>query len=127
MGGPGRRGGGRHAGGVTLDPLVGLDNPRMALRCKLLAVPSLREKYLDNLRTIARTSLNWKNLGPVVAQYRALIEKEVAADTRKLTTTEAFLRATSDESVADQTGRSTNLRGFCEQRSRFLLEKTGKK
>ena len=118
-GGPGGPGGG--GGGVTLDPLVALDDPSKPLRSKLLAVPSLRAKYLKNLRTIAESSLNWKKLGPVVAQYRTLLEKEIAADTRKLTTTETFLHVTSDETENGQPLSGT-LRDFAERRSKFLLE-----
>src|SRR5207253_1266319 len=75
-GGPGNRFG--------LDPLIGLNDVRKPLRSKLLAVPSLRAKYLEHVRTIAEESLGWQNLGPVVSRFRALIEKEVEADTRKL-------------------------------------------
>ena len=46
---------------ADLDPLVGLDDPRMPLRSRLLAVPELREQYLANVRTIARQSLDWEN------------------------------------------------------------------
>ena len=45
MRGPG--GGGGPGGGATLDPLVSLDNERMPLRSRLLAVPALREQYLS--------------------------------------------------------------------------------
>jgi hypothetical protein len=126
-GGPGMgMGGGR---GVELDPLVGLDNPRMPLRSKVLAVPALRAKYLANVRTIAEKSLDWKKLGPVVAGYRKLIEKEVEIDTRKLDSFEAFKRNTAD--VTPTTGGGPgggrgfgggmNLRAFAEQRAKYLL------
>jgi spore coat protein CotH len=127
--GPGRRGGenarrgGRGGGGLELDPLIGLDNPRMPLRSRLLAVPSLRAKYLNYIREIAATSLNWRNLGPVVAQYRELIKQDVEADTRKLETFEAFAQATSPkaDSSANQ-GREISLRAFAIQRQKFLLK-----
>lgn len=119
-GGPGI--GGR--GGVELDPLVGLDNPRMPLRSKVLAVPRLRAKYLQCVRTIAEKSLDWKNLGPVVAQYRQLIEKEVAADTRKIDSFEDFVRLTADTAPRSEQGRgrgAMNLRAFADQRRAYLL------
>lgn len=117
-GGPGGFGG----GGVALDPLVGLTNARTPLRTKLLAVPSLRAKYLANIRTIAEKSLDWKALGPVVARYRGLLEKEVELDTRKLESTEGFLRATSDTVGPPMGGRGgMGLRGFADQRRTFLL------
>src|SRR5207245_1495014 len=63
-GGPGGAGGGRS--GLELDPLVGLNNTRMPLRSKLLAVPALKTRYLACVKTIAEKSLDWKQLGPVV-------------------------------------------------------------
>ena len=121
-GGPGGFGPGGPGGGgrVELDPLVGLNDARKPLRSKLLAVPSLRAKYLEYVRTIAEKSLDWKNLGPVVAQYRQLIEKEVEADTRKLDPFEAFRRTTADTAAADG-GREMSLRAFADQRRKYLL------
>jgi hypothetical protein len=118
-GGFGPPGGG--AGGLELDPLIGLNNPRMPLRSKLLAVPSLRAKYLENVRTIAEKSLDWKNLGPVVAQYRKLIEKEVQIDTRKLDSFEDFQRLTADTAAPNARGREIPLRAFADERRKFLL------
>ena len=80
------------------------NSPRMPLRSKVLAVPSLRAKYLANCRTIAEKSLDWKTLGPVVAQYRKLIEKEVEIDTRKLDSAEEFRKLTADEPAAGGRG-----------------------
>jgi hypothetical protein len=108
-------------GGVNLDPLVALDDPRKPLRSKLLAVPSLRARYLQHVRTLAETSLDWKNLGPLVAQYRALILPEVEADTRKLMGLDAFLSATDDSADSSQMGRGMSLQSFVEQRCKYLL------
>ncbi len=124
-GGPGgRRGPGRPGfaeGGVELDPLVAVDDPRMPLRSKLLAVPGLRAKYLQCVRTLAQSSLDWSKLGPLVGQYRTLIADEVAADTRKLSTTEAFLSATADSTEENVEGRLASLRSFVQQRREYLL------
>ncbi len=127
--GPGGRGGpgaGPRSSPVELDPLVGLDDPRKPLRSKLLAVPSLRARYLDHVRTIARESLDWQTLGPVVARYRALIEKEVEADTRKLYSFAAFQAATADgpapEVRPQGRGRGLSLRAFADQRRKYLLD-----
>ena len=101
---------------------IGLDDARKPLRSKVLAVPALRAKYLANVRTIAEKSLDWKNLGPVVAQYRKLIEKEVEADTRKLDSFEAFLRTTADDATAGGgRGFEFALRTFADQRRKYLL------
>jgi hypothetical protein len=119
-GGPGGPGAGGR--GIELDPLVGLDDARKPLRSKLLAVPSLRARYLQHVRTIAEKSLDWKQLGPVVAQYRTLLDQEIAADTRKLSSHEGFMRATADDAGAPPGGRGgMSLRAFAEQRSKYLL------
>jgi spore coat protein CotH len=129
MRGPGGPGGFMGGGGVDLDPLVGLDDVRKPLRSKVLAVPALRAKYLKNIRTIAEQSLDWGKLGPVVANYRTLIEKEVEADTRKLESFEAFKRATSNtpepkaaEGGGERGRGGMTLRAFAEGRRKFLLD-----
>jgi hypothetical protein len=110
-GGFGRRGFG--SGGATLDPLVGLNQPDRPLRSRLLAVPALRERYLGYVRDIAEKWLDWNKVGPIVEQYRALIAADVAADTRKLFTTQAF-----EAGLGDGEG---SLRRFVERRRAFLL------
>ncbi len=97
-GGPGGRaaGGGPRPSGIEIDPLIGLDDARKPLRSRLLAVPSLKARYLDHVRAIAEKWLDWNTLGPVVAQYRALIEKDVESDTRKLSSLAAFQKAVAD-------------------------------
>ncbi len=110
------------AGGVALDPLTGMDDTRKPLRSKLLAVPSLKKKYLQNIYTIANEQLNWKNLGPVVAAYRKQIEADVKADTRKLSSFEAFASATADSLPAGGArGREMSLRQFADQRREYLI------
>ncbi|MFP6702814.1 MAG: CotH kinase family protein, partial [Planctomycetaceae bacterium] len=117
---PGGPGGGH--GGIDLEPLVSIDNPRMPLRSKVLAVPALKQRYLQNVRTIAEASLDWKSLGPVVAQARSLIITEVKSDTRKLESFEAFLSVTSGERVGEGQQPRPSLRSFVEQRRQFLLK-----
>ncbi|HKB03135.1 MAG TPA: CotH kinase family protein, partial [Gemmataceae bacterium] len=95
---------------------------RKPLRSKVLAVPSLKAKYLAMVRRIADEDLDWKNLGPVVAGYRKLIEKEVEADTRKLDSFEAFQRATADTATAVGRGREMSLRAFSDGRRKYLID-----
>lgn len=66
------------------DPLAALNDGTKPLRSKLLAVPALRAKYLTYMREIATKWLDWKTLGPLAAQYQALIAADVKADTRKI-------------------------------------------
>lgn len=122
-GGLGGPGGGMGGSGLNLDPLVGLTSTRMPLRSKLLAVPSLKKKYLENVKKIAEDQLDWKKLGPVVASYRKLMEKEVTLDTRKLESTEGFLRATADTAEAGAPrGREVSLRAFADARRKYLMD-----
>ncbi|MCA9236665.1 MAG: CotH kinase family protein, partial [Planctomycetales bacterium] len=113
-----RRGFGPHGGGPDLDPLVGIDDDRMPLRSRLLKIPELRERYLQYVRDIAEQQLDWAHLGPRVQHYRDLIAPVVEQDTRKTSTTEAFLKATA----VDGEATDSSLRGFAEQRSKFLSD-----
>lgn len=117
--GPGGPGGGGGHGGVDLDPLTGLDSDRMPLRSRLLAVPELKERYLKYVAQISEQSLNWNNLGPVAIGYRDLISDLVKADTRKLTSYEAFLTATQTETTDDP---QMSLRKFVKERTEFLAK-----
>ena len=45
---------------------------------------------LQYVREIARESLDWNKLGPIVAAHRELIHNDVQRDTRKLSTFDAF-------------------------------------
>lgn len=94
-GGGGGRGGMR-GGDATLNPLVGLDDASKPLRSKLLAVPTLRAKYLRCTREIATKWLDWNTLGPLVTRYQALIAADVKTDTHKLDSAEAFEAGTQD-------------------------------
>ncbi|MEM9942773.1 MAG: CotH kinase family protein [Planctomycetota bacterium] len=116
-GGPGGHGG----GGPTLDPLVGLDNERMPLRSRLLAVPKLKARYLEYVQKIAEDSLDWRKIGPIVERQADLIRTAVSKDTRKLDTLEAFDQATSNQEmkVADP---NRSLKAFFQQRREFLLK-----
>ncbi|WP_372720886.1 CotH kinase family protein, partial [Novipirellula sp.] len=121
--GPGGPGGPGH-GGVDLDPLVGLDSERMPLRSRLLAVPELRERYMQYVAQIANESLDWSTLGPVVNGYRDLIAPVVKADTRKLDSTEAFVTATrSVAELAEDSTAPMSLQKFAVERSKFLKSK----
>jgi hypothetical protein len=94
------------------------------LRSRLLAVPALKARYLEHVRTIASEWLDWAKLGPIVAQYRALIEKDVEADTRKLSSFAAFQKSVADSAgpLAAARGREgMSLREFADQRRKYLL------
>jgi spore coat protein CotH len=127
-GGPGMRG--QNAGkGWDLDPFAGSQDSKKVLLSRLLAVPSLRAKYLANMKTIARDWMSWEKLGPMAATYQALIAEDVKKDTRKLDTTEAFTAGlTVDrEEEGGWGGRpgsapAMSMKTFVENRRKFLLE-----
>jgi spore coat protein CotH len=131
-GGPGF-GGGPGGGGIQLDPLVAANDANKPLLSKLLAVPSLRARYLGYVRDIAEKWLDWNKLGPIAQQYHALIAADVKIDTRKVDSTEAFLSSISENTQGQATvggfggGRSSNLKSFAEKRRAFLLNYDGLK
>jgi hypothetical protein len=75
------------------------------------------------VKTIADEWLDWNKLQPVVDRYVSLIDGEIKADTRKLSSYEAFQRTVSSEPpVATEGGRpQMTLRTFADQRRKFLL------
>jgi hypothetical protein len=103
-------------GGTELSPLVAQNDTNKPIIANVLAVPALRAKYLAYLEEIAEKSLDWNAIGPIVRQYRELIADDVARDTRKLFSTEDFLRTTADDPAPG------TLRSFFEGRRAFLLK-----
>jgi len=113
-------------GGGQVDPLVGLNDAGKPLRSRLLAVPSLRVRYLQHVRQIALDWLDWTKLEPLVRQYEALIDQAIVADTRKLSSYAEFKQALSAEpapAAGEARGprQAAPLRVFVEQRREYLL------
>ena len=118
----GRRGGrgGPGHGDATLDPLVSIEGDRMPLRSRILAVPAYRQKYLQYVRAIAEKKFDFEIIGPVIEGYRELLFDEVKADTRKLTSFDAFDAMSSREANQDGSPRPS-LYTFLKDRREFLL------
>lgn len=118
-GGPGGFGGpgGPGRGGPTLDPLAVAQDTSKPLISKLLAVPSLRARYLGYIRHMAENWLDWNKLGPIAEQYHALIADEIKTDTKKSFTFEEFQAAL----VGDSREARSSLKSFADQRRAFLL------
>lgn len=123
----GRRFGGNRdasATGVALDPLTSVNDPSKALLHRLLAVPSLRQRYLGYVRDIAEKWLNWDRLGPLAQQYQAVIAANVRTDSRKLYSTEAFTAGVTEDGRGEGFGPmsppSLSLKSFAEQRRAYL-------
>ncbi|MDX1562304.1 MAG: CotH kinase family protein [Gammaproteobacteria bacterium] len=122
------RGFGRFGGGSSggdIDPLVAMQDPAKALSYRLLRVPELREQYLGYIRDIAENWLDWERLLPIAEQHRALIGDVVAADERKLFSTEAFDTGFDGGPQRGYSGAGSapgsSLKSFVERRQAFLL------
>jgi hypothetical protein len=135
-GGFGGSGGGRGRGGpgfgnmprvegVKLDPLVAANDANKPLISKLLAVPSLRARYLSYVRDIAEKWLDWNKLGPIAQQYHSLISADVKADTRKLDSVEDFEKSLASDSQGGEFrgpgSGGISLKNFADQRRAYLL------
>jgi hypothetical protein len=112
--------------GVKLDPLVAANDPNKPLVSKLLAVPSLRARYLGYVRDIAEKWLDWNKLGPIAQQYHSLIAADVRADTRKLDPMEAFEKGLTEDTrgggFGPFGGGAIGLKNFADQRRAYLLD-----
>ncbi len=119
-------GGGGGLKGVELDPLQMANDTNKPLISKLLAVPSLRARYLAYVREIAEKHLDWAKLGPSAEKYHALIAADVKADTRKLESTEGFLKGLTEDAGSGNGpgGGAIGLKNFADQRREYLLKQT---
>ncbi|MBN1973663.1 MAG: CotH kinase family protein [Sedimentisphaerales bacterium] len=130
-GGPGGGRGGRGGmGGSSDKPLL----------TKLLAVPSLKQRYLGYIRDISENWLDWNKIEPLVKQYQTLIAADIEKDTRKTTTTAAFYSGIDSSGQNNSVynsfsggrggrggpggGASISLKSFFEQRRSYLLSQT---
>ncbi|MHB8969406.1 MAG: CotH kinase family protein [Pirellulaceae bacterium] len=120
--GPGSFGRGGEQG-ADMDPLSQIDSPNRPLMIGLLSNPRLRARYLAHVRTIAEKWLDWNTLGPVYAQYRALIDSDVRADTKKLSSYDQFVQSDVSSSGEGRGpfGAPPGLKLFVEKRRAYLL------
>ena len=124
-----RRGGAEIAEGAELDPFAGASDPAKALLYRLLAVPSLRARYLADMRDIAVNWLDWGKVGPMVKQFQSLIAADVQTDTRKIFSRASFTKSVTEDNFEPGYGptapSSMSLKSFIEQRRAFLLKYPG--
>ncbi len=111
---------------ANLDLFAGEKDAAKPLLHKLLAVPVLRQKYLTYIRDIAENWLVWEKLEPVVKQAQALIAEDVKTDTRKLGSTEAFLKGATEETTSQGFGPfggrpHMSIKDFVEKRRAYIL------
>jgi hypothetical protein len=86
-------------------PLVALNDSSKPLRSKLLAVPALRQRYLDYVRDIATKWLDWNAVQPMLKSAHDLIAAEVRLDTRKLYETPASRPGSPPPATAEELHR----------------------
>lgn len=112
------------ATGVALDPLIGINDTAKPLLNKLLAVPALKQRYLNYIKDISTKWLDWNKLGPIAVQYQALIGNDVRQDQRKLYSTESFNGSLTEdggnEGFGPMSSPSLSLKGFVQQRHAYL-------
>ena len=82
-----------------MSPFAGEEREEFPLINRLLANPRLRARYVAHVRTIANQWLDWKVIGPVIEDYRALIDKEIDADTRKLSSYAEFVAIPANQLI----------------------------
>ncbi|MBP8910488.1 MAG: CotH kinase family protein [Phycisphaerae bacterium] len=78
-------------GATTWPIFYRADDSSVPIMNRLLSIPKYRQRYLAHVRTILNTHFTTDLLNAKIDAYRALIEAEVAADTKKLYTTQEFL------------------------------------
>lgn len=98
---------------VTWSPFYHADNANYPLLNRLLAVPSIRQRYLAHLRTIISEKMQSSTFNALIAEYNTMINAEVNADPKKLYTYAAY---TSELTVLQNfiSTRRTNLLGNSE-------------
>ncbi|MGB1204171.1 MAG: CotH kinase family protein [Chitinophagales bacterium] len=91
-------------------PFYNANDPNYPLLNRLLAVPSLRQRYLAHVRTLLLELLDPAFASIMIDSYAAMIEEEVQNDDKKLYSYGAFLDGLDD------------LKEFFEVRYDFILE-----
>ncbi len=97
---------------VNWGPFYNANKVNYPLLNRLLAVPSIRQRYLAHFRTLLVETLNPTLINPLIDQYDALINAGVQADTKKLYSYTQF------------TNEKTNLRNFVLNHRNNLLNNT---
>jgi hypothetical protein len=84
---------------------------------------------LAAMRDIAVNWLDWSKVGPMVAQFQALIAADIQADTRQSFSTPSFTKSVTQDNFEPGYGptapSSMSLKSFIQQRRAFLLSYPG--
>jgi hypothetical protein len=104
-----------------LSPVGHEDNPSLPVISRLLAIPHIRARYLTHIRTIVEQWLDWKVLGPIIAEYQNLIADEVQRDDKKLYSYDAFVGSMAEDSGGYGGFGTPSFERFVTGRRDFLL------
>jgi hypothetical protein len=109
---------------IDVDPLFGANAPNKPLLSRLLAVPRLKQRYLELVRTIATQGLDRARLFSQVQTYQSLLTEAVRTDNKKLFDLDSFLRGPTENLEHDgPCGKEVNygILPFADARQAFLL------
>lgn len=92
---------------VTWSPFYHQDDNRYPLLNKLLAVPSIRQRYLAHLRTIMQDALDQTTIDALIDDYFTTLDPYVSADTKKIYSYQEFIDSKDELKTLFQTRRNT--------------------
>ncbi|MCB9890940.1 MAG: CotH kinase family protein [Planctomycetes bacterium] len=75
---------------TALSPFYNSTNVRRPALSRTLTFADWRARYVAHYRTVVEESQSWAAIGPLVTKYQNLIRADVAADTKKIYTTQMF-------------------------------------
>jgi hypothetical protein len=104
-----------------LSPVGHENNSSLPVISRLLAIPHLRARYLAHVRTIVERWLDWKVLGPIIAEYQKLITEEVERDDKKLYSYDAFIGSLAEDTGGYGGFGAPSFERFITERREFLL------
>jgi len=81
---------------VAWSPFYNETNANYPLLNRLLAVPTIRQRYLAHFRTILAESFNPDAMNEMIDRYAALIDAHIQSDPKKMTSYEQFTKEVSN-------------------------------
>ena len=94
---------------ISWSPFMNETNPNLPLLNKLLAVPSIRQRYLAHFRTILEESFNPETMNEMIDRYAAMIDAHINNDPKKMM------------SYAQFTNEVSNLKNIIQRRYDYLM------
>lgn len=94
---------------INWSPFYNETNVKFPLLNRLLAVPSIRQRYIAHMKTILNTAFDEASVNAKIDQFAALIDEKVKNDPKKTTTYQAF------------TSSKATLKTFFKSRKAYIL------